>query len=154
MPRFKSFSGSDTKPSIGVYSYPTKGLSGVTAQFEFDVSGFRDPAGQKQFKGRTKLSEAGSLVPLNGVDSEVYEWVAKDPRIPAIIGDCRILAEDQIRPKADGKALSVWLSLSFKDYHGIWIAPAVAELVANALSDDGFNIVVHHFCEKTVAPAK
>ena len=125
------------RPNIGIYSgTETKHPVG---QFEFDVSKFRDPAGQVQFRLQ-ELKEAG----INGTTPEVRDWVAKDRRVPIIISECRLLAEDLISPKTDGKPISAWLSFSFVDTHGKWIAPAVAELVANHLSDAGFNILVHH----------
>ena len=125
------------RPNIGVYS-GTENKHPI-GQFKFNVSTFRDPAGQVQFKQKDS-NEAG----LNGTVPEVRDWVAKDRRVPIIVKECRLLAEDLIAPQADGKAVSAWLSFSFVDYHGRWIAPAIAELVANHLSEAGFNVLVHH----------
>ena len=139
MPRVK-FSTSGVRPEIGIFSYgSSKEASEASGQFEFDVSSFRDPGGQKQFAG------------TNGLYPDVRDWVGTDRRVPIIIRDCLLLADDIIRPKPQAnsnvpKALSVWLSFSFKDFHGTWIAPAVAELVANSLSEAGFNVAVHHKC--------
>ena len=139
MPRVK-FSTSGVRPEIGIFSYgSSKEASETSGQFEFDVSSLRDPSGQKQFNG------------FNGVYPNVRDWVGTDRRVPIIIRDCLLLADDLIKPKPQGdskvpKAMSVWLSFSFKDFHGKWIAPAVAELVAERLSKEGFNVAVHHKC--------
>lgn len=133
MPRSKSFIDEHIKPNIGVYSYPKDGHKTVTTgQFEFDVSTFRDPSGQKTFAG------------LNGLDKYVIEWVGQDRRVAVLIRDCKLLAEDLVRPKLDGKSICEWFSIAFKDHHGKWIAPAIAEIVADALSNDGFNVAVYH----------
>lgn len=134
MPRATSVNDPNFKPQIGIYSYASTAQKSLAGQFEFDVSQFRDPAGQKQFLGRD----------ICGVDAEVRDWVGQDRRVPVLVKECRLLAEDLIRPKQNEKAPCQWLSISFKDRHGKWIAPAVAELVANALSDDGFTITVYH----------
>jgi hypothetical protein len=105
------------------------------AQFEFDVSTFRDPVGQKQFNRAV------------GTCPDVRDWVAQDRRVPGVVNVCRLLAEDLCRPHPKGtgtEVISGWLSISFKDHHGKWIAPAVAELVANQLDKDGFNVIVLH----------
>lgn len=149
MPRATSVNDPNFKPQIGIYSYASTAQKSLAGQFEFDVSQFRDPQGQKQFFGRD----------ICGIDAEVRDWVGQDRRVPVLIKECRLLAEDLIRPKQTGvtngvtqeKAPCQWLSISFKDFHGKWIAPAVAELVANALSDDGFTITVYHSGTKQAA---
>ena len=148
MPRATSVNDPNFKPQIWIYSYATAAQKSMAGQFEFDVSQFRDPAGQKQFLGRD----------VCGIDAEVRDWVGQDRRVPALVKECRLLAEDLIRPKQTGitngvpqeKAPCQWLSISFRDHHGKWIAPAIAELVANALSDDGFTITVYHSSVKKV----
>lgn len=132
---------SEPKPQIGVYSYGSKGIKGeISAQFEFDVTQFRDPSGQKQFKG------------AKGSDPDVRDWVCQDRRLPAILDMCILLAEDLLKPRKHGgteEVISHWLSLAFKDHHGKWIAPAIAEAVANRLSDANYRVlVVHHDLQK------
>lgn len=124
------------KPQIGVYSYGygTK-QEAPQAQFEFDVSGFRDPVGQKQFNKAL------------GTFPDVRDWVCEDRRVPAILDTCQLLAEDLLKPRPKGnttEAMSVWVSFSFKDFHGKWISPAIAEAVANKLSETGYIVYVHH----------
>ena len=145
MPRCKSFSGAGESltPNVGVYSYPTKKSPNSAGQFEFDVSNFRDPAGQKQF----------SQAP-NGLAKEVVEWVRQDRRVPIIVKDCILLAEDLVRLRPDGRSTCGWLSFGFKDYHGKWIAPAVAEAVAESLSEAGFNVATHHSCNTVMGDKK
>ena len=131
----------DPRPQIGVYSWGSKTREKApSAQFEFDVSQFRDPAGQKQFSKAC------------GSDPDVRAWVCEDRRLPAVIDTCLLLAEDLLKPKKKGsgeEAISQWLSLAFRDYHGKWIAPAVAEAVANKLSDAGYIVmVIHHALPK------
>ena len=128
---------SEPRPEIGVYSYGSKGAKGeISAQFEFDVTRFRDPSGQQQFKG------------AKGSDPDVRDWVCQDRRLPAILDMCMLLAEDLLKPRKHGdreEVISQWLSFAFKDYHGKWIAPAIAEAVANKLSDSNYRVlVIHH----------
>ena len=128
-------------PDIGIYSYGSKSKSGKPkAQFEVDVSKFRDPQGQKQFSG------------MDGTNPLVRDWVKEDPRLETVVQQARILADDLIKSKPvnDGtktelKSVSSWLSISFADIHGKWASPAVAELVANALEADGYKVYVKHF---------
>lgn len=131
-----------SKANIGVYSFGTKNVSGQKrqfAQFEFDVSKLRDPQGQKQFSGS------------NGLDKKVQEWIKDDIRISGLVRECLLIADDLVKPKArvDGTKTEVtqvssWLSFSFKDFHGKWTAPAIAEIVANALSEAGYNVAIFH----------
>ena len=125
------------KPQIGVYSFGARFKEIPKAQFEFDVSKLRDPQGQKQFAGAA------------GWDPAVRDWVKADPRIAGIINDCRLWAEDLLKERPQGgtnpSAISCWTSFSFRDFHGKWAAPAVAELVADALSKDGWRVSVHHY---------
>ena len=138
MPR-TTWTDSANKPEIGVFSFGKNigDKSPLTVQFEFDVAALRDPAGQKQFVGS------------NGTFPLVIDWVGEDRRVPIIIKDCLLLADDLAKPKIKegssvAKPISQWLSFSFRDFHGKWIAPAVAEKVANALSDAGYVVAVHH----------
>lgn len=135
MPRLTSVADKSMRPQIGVYSFGTV-AQGSTGQFEYDVTQFRDPGGQKQFEG------------MNGTYPKVKQWMLQDRRVPIIIEDCLLLADDLVRAKQIDsnmtKSVSTWLSFAFKDFHGKWTAPAVAELVADALSDAGYVVVVYH----------
>ena len=129
----------DPKPVIGVYSFGAKGGKSPVTQFECDVTEWRDPAGQKQFKK------------VNGTHPDVRGWMKEDKRVQAVINHCLLLADDLVKPKSrevgettQVEALSGWLSFSFKDHHGKWAAPAVAELVARALSNAGYFVGVRH----------
>lgn len=136
--RVTGFNGENNqpRPQIGIYSFGLNTVKQPSAQFEFDVSKFRDPVGQKQFNRAL------------GTCPDVRDWVGQDKRVAGVIQMCQLLAEDLVRPhkKADGKeeAISGWLSISFKDHHGKWISPAIAELVANQLDADGFSVIVLH----------
>ena len=136
MPRV-AFSSKGDRPQIGIYSYGTSKQQDYTGQFEFDVSLLRDPAGQKQFLG------------FNGLYPQVRDWVGVDRRVPIIIRDCQLFADDMALPKPkEGQdkpaPISPYISFAFKDFHGKWIAPAVAELVADVLSKKGFRVAIHH----------
>lgn len=136
MPRVP-FNSKGERPQIGIYSYGTVVPQDFAGQFEFDVTTLRDPTGQQQFKG------------LNGLYPAVRDWVGSDRRVSIIIKDILLLADDMAKPKTkEGRAqpepISPYVSFAFKDYHGKWIAPAVAELVADILDKEGFRVAVHH----------
>lgn len=137
MPRATSFNDPILKIEIGIFSSMLKGKARV-GQYEFDVSTLRDPSGQVQF----------ALV--DGTFPQVRDWVKKDRRVPIIVKDCLLLSDDLMKPKKKNgeviKPLSVWLSFSFVDHHGKWAAPSVAEIVADALSEAGYVVAVHHAC--------
>lgn len=131
-----------SRASIGVYSFGTKNAPEPQrqfAQFEFDVSKLRDPQGQKQFSGS------------NGLDKRVQEWLKADTRISGLVLECLLIADDLVKfktkvdgPKTELAQASSWLSLSFKEHHGKWTAPAIAEVVAIALSEAGYNVAIFH----------
>lgn len=136
MPRIP-FNTKGERPQIGIYSYGNIQPQDFAGQFEFDVSTLRDPAGQQQFKG------------MNGLYPEVRDWVGSDRRVSIIIKDILLLSDDMAKPKAkEGKStpepISPYVSFSFKDHHGKWISPAIAELVADVLIKEGFRVAVHH----------
>ena len=119
-------------PQVGVYSYASSGADPKT-QFVFNVGRFRDPQGQVQFAGK------------NGTDPTVQDWILSDNRVKAVVRDCQILAMDLLKPHPPSdKPRTEWVSFSFFDHHGKWIAPAVAELVAKDLTSKGFKVAVHH----------
>lgn len=133
MPRLSSHQDPQLKPNIGIYSFGPATNGQVNGQFEFDVTYFRDPQGQKQFQGK------------DGLDKDVIAWIRADRRIPILIKECSLLADDLLSPKGeDKKKISTWVSFCFRDPHGKWISPAVAEIIADTLSDAGFNVIVSH----------
>src|SRR3990167_5418139 len=110
MPRITVTSKAEApKATVGIYSYGIKGSVQPKAQFDFDLTKFRDPSGQKQFSG------------VLGTHVSVKEWMKDDERIAALIADCKLIADDLIKPKMrDGKAMaaqSAWLSFAFHDFH-------------------------------------
>ena len=123
------------KPTIGVYSSDTTNKN-TAGQFEYDVTSFRDPAGQKQFVG------------LNGTHPTVRDWMKLDHRVNVIVQECMLLADDLVKEKkADDKVtppVCNWLTFTFKDFHGKWAGPAIAEIVTDALSDAGYMVVTYH----------
>ena len=127
---------SPTYPVVGLYSFGTRTGHDPMSQFEFDVSKLRDPAGQKQFS----IS--------NGMDTAVHAWLAQDDRVGQIVWICRLLASDMLAKRMfmdrEVAPASTWVSFSFKDYHGKFISPAVACIVAEALKADGFPPMVYH----------
>ena len=135
----------DPKPVVGVYSFGSKVSTGrPQAQYEFDITTMRDPSGQKQF---VKESDGRSEL--------VRKWIGEDDRVPGIISFCRMLADDLVKPKTRTtenatrvEPVSQWLSIAFYDFHGKWAAPAIAEIVADALSDDGYTVAVKHYALK------
>ena len=143
-PRISTVTGPE-KPQIGIFSFGPKSSTKPKAQFEIDCSKLRDPQGQKQFVG------------LYGWDPQVVEWVKADPRIPGIIDNYRLLAEDlltwRLKESSNNQSgpISSWLSISFKDTSGKWAAAAVAELVADALIADGWGVMVGHAERKGAA---
>ena len=128
------------RPTIGVYSMGSvNGSDRQFSQFQFDVNKLRDPCGQKQFYGMT------------GRNVEVQTWLKVDERVAAITRECLLLADDLVKPKPreDGtrtevRPASTWLSFAFRDFHGKWIAPAMAEIVAHELSDAGYTVALFH----------
>ena len=123
----------ENNPQVGVYSFSTREGRMPNAQMEFDCSKLRDPQGQRQFSGYT------------GDGEQVRKWVAKDPRVDAIIQSCRMVAADLLTIQTGHSAARTdWVSFSFKDPQGKWISPAVAELVAEALSEDGWKVATEH----------
>jgi hypothetical protein len=121
----------DDTPQVGVYSTKKNKSALAIAQVEFDLSTFRNPMGEKKFKD----------LPQKGLDKAVMEWMKRDPRINIIMKDCMILARDKF---STGNDSLPWLSFLFCDDHGLWTAAAVAELVADDLSDAGFRVSTHH----------
>lgn len=113
---------------ILIYSMKTSSTK-FLPQFSFDVGKFRDPIGNKKLTNMF----------YDGVHIAVRDWVKEDPKIPGLLDQCLLIANDRI---THGEVK--FLSLAFRDYHGKWISRAVAELVATHLSSAGYSVGVIH----------
>lgn len=122
---------------IGIYSFGrltnTKDRMPVSAQYFIDVSGLRDPSSNRGFR---KLYDDGRA-------EDIQNYVKDDPRIDAIFDAVRMIAHLNLRSPqtADLK----WLSIAFRDHHGRWTAPAVAEIIGDRLSNVGYKVSVWHY---------
>lgn len=127
------------KPDIGIFSFGEQDRVKPKSQYEFNVANLRDPQGQVQFKG------------LAGNDPAIVKWIAEDPRVAGIVSNCLLLAEDLLSKRVKGdqstgtkvESISSYVSISFRDHHGKWIAPAIAEIVANKLAET-WDVAVKH----------
>lgn len=113
------------KSAITVHSY--RGGNGPLIRWSCDVSNFRDPIGQKQFKH------------LNGKNEQVREFVAKDPRVKLVIEEFCALAHVVIK-----EANEPYVSFGVYDRHGLYIAPAIVEMLVEALRAEGFQVYTQH----------
>lgn len=130
MPRVMS-----PQAQIGVYTYGLKGDASTVpnAQYVIDVAGIRDPSSNRGYRLKYK----------NGTAKEILDYVAEDPRVAAIIHNVKLIAHSELR---SGAARSPgWLSFALRDHHGIWIAPAVGELVTDALDRLGYAVALYHY---------
>lgn len=112
--------------SITVHSYRNNGYAPLI-RWTCDASNFRDPIGQKQFKY------------LNGKSESVRDFVAKDPRVKVVIEEFCALAHVVIK-----EANERYVSFGVSDRHGLYIAPAIVEMLADALRTEGFQVYVQH----------
>lgn len=109
---------------VGIYSAKIGAIPNST--YIIDVSNFRDPMGQKEFRK------------LDGRDEKVKEWINSDRRVPALID-----AVAQVAIDAAKNAGVNYLSICLYDHHGKWIAPALAEIVADKLAEH-VDVAVRH----------
>jgi hypothetical protein len=120
------------KAELGIYTFGKDSPNRPgSVQYIIDCAGLRDPG------------SSGSLrkTYTDGRPGEVQQYVNEDPRVRAIIETIRTIAFMHLRSQgADGK----WLSFGLQDHHGKWIAPAVGELAADALSNAGYGVSLHH----------
>lgn len=89
----------------------------------------RDPIGQKNLTNKYG----------DGRAAEVREWMEEDERVDVIVDELVGLAFAHIK-----HARESFMSVAFVDQHGKWIAPAVAEILANAMEVAGFSVHVRH----------
>ena len=112
---------------IWIYSFNAH-VKSPLPHYEFNLDSFRDPMGNKNLISRCK----------DGTNQLVKDWIKLDPRFSTILNQCIIITKDLERSELK------WLSLGFRDYHGIWKSCAVAELVGDELSSLGYNVGVSH----------
>lgn len=123
-----------SQAEIGLYTWGKK-VSKTTvplASYVIDVSGFRDPMSNRGFR---------KLYP-DGRCGEVQKYVKEDPRYPAISDSVRMIAEMHLRGEGSD---SKWVSIGIMDYHGLWIAPPIGELLADELDRAGFRVSLYHY---------
>lgn len=116
---------------LALYSAGLKTSPQPNSNYIINVADLRDPYSNRGFKFRHE----------DGRALEVQQFVEEDPRIDAIRQQVAILAHLNFR----SGVTSPWMSITFRDHHGIWIAPAVTELMADSLSNLGYAVSVHHF---------
>jgi RNase adaptor protein for sRNA GlmZ degradation len=97
----------------------------------FDVSTLSDPQGQNNLRA------------LNGTAIKIRDWLKKTDKCKQLLHTLELTIVDVESPKAFTKG---WVSLGLFDYHGIWIAPAVAELLTEQLDTKypSFGYVISH----------
>lgn len=110
--------------NIGIFSL--NHLAPLYQMYEFDLNQFRNPQAKPDFRT------------LYGTDPKVVEYLKGDPRLPAILDTCHLLAVDSKHRNRD------YISFGFRDYHGRWISTGVAHIVGIYLSDLGFRIHISH----------
>lgn len=117
---------------IGLYSFGRlQGNSPSSLRYSINCSNLRDPQGHKNL---TKLYGDGRA-------PEIMKWIKDgDDRVPAIIETVILAAELAI----DG-AGETYVTIGLWDHQGRWIAPAITELVADALDAKDFRVHVKHY---------
>lgn len=130
MPRVQA-----TLAKVGLYSLPY--TANPFQAYLVDLSAFRDPMGQPDLRL------------LDGRDARVREWIKDDPRYIPLLHEVRCLVADVI-----GSQKKAWMSIAFRDHHGKWISPAVAELIGDELDKLGYDVSVTHVALPTDHPPK
>lgn len=117
-----------TDPQCEIAIYTNKKAIGSRSKYQFDASVLRDPTGNKDLR-RYK----------DGRAKEVQAWMKADPRVEIMIWTILGLAFSHLRSLKEN-----FMSVGIEDHHGIWAAPALAELVADRLDEAGFKVSVTH----------
>lgn len=125
MPRTSTAGSAD----ISIYTAKSSRMGNIVAQYRSDLTHFRDPIGQSYLRKEC----------VDGRDPAVREWISLDPRVDALIHAALMISHDIFKNQK-----GVWASFGFTDHHGRWIAPAVGEIVGNALSEVGYKVCVNH----------
>lgn len=119
-----------TTADVCIYTYGKGGEMGPHEKYVFDCTNFRDPGGQADFRHGYK----------NGLPYNVQKWIMEDPKVPSLAAEINFLAHLHIKSMKE-----TWISVGLIDTHGVWISPAVGEVVANFLVEKGWKVsVVHH----------
>lgn len=97
-------------------------------RYTFKIEGVRDPMGQKQFNGIK-----------DGRHPTIRGWMLQDETVKGLVHEVRNLVFSHIVGNKEAM-----VSVLFQDYHGTWMAPAIAELAADACEVAGLDVVVYH----------
>jgi RNase adaptor protein for sRNA GlmZ degradation len=76
---------------------------------------------------------------MDGRDTAVMNFVEQDKRIPVLVNEMLSLAHAHVTAAQEHH-----ITIGLEDRHGRWIAPAVGELVAEALDAAGFKVSITH----------
>lgn len=123
-----------TNAEVGLYTWGTKIVRQYhpSVNYAINVAGLRDPSSNRGFNKKY----------ADGRPAEVCEFVKEDSRYEAISDTIQMLTHMHLRGEGRDNR---WLSIGVVDFHGKWIAPAVAELVANELSQAGYRVSLFHY---------
>lgn len=114
---------------IGLYACGS--ADRVGAMYEFNCFNFRDPMSRDDLRK------------LTGKDSEVQSFIAKDPKIPALLDHASLLIYDMIKVHKNP-----FISLLFRDHHGKWIARGIVELLIISLQEEDYHYHVLDYANK------
>lgn len=98
-------------------------------ELDVSVSNFRDPLGHKTLTSQYK----------DGRAMAVRDWIKVDPRVQGLSDSIKLYVYDKIIHGKQDK-----LVIGFRDHHGKWVSPAVAEIVGDMLDGLGFSVGVWH----------
>lgn len=115
---------------VAIYSWGLKGTQGLVPnpKYLINVAEWRNPQCHPDIiKGR-----------INGTDPAIIRWIEEDERIGVASREIYRLAEMHLRGMRES-----YISVGVVDYHGIWTAPAVAEIIARDI-EDHFKVGVQH----------
>lgn len=115
---------------ISLYTYGKISEHQPGANYVIDVFGLRDPMSNRGFNKTFK----------DGRPKVVQDYVKEDSRVPAILDQVKLLAHLHITAGTEK-----WISLAFRDHHGLWIAPAIGEIAADMLDNLGYRVSLYHF---------
>jgi RNase adaptor protein for sRNA GlmZ degradation len=118
-----------SKPRMILYTYSLKDpYTSNGINYEIDVSQFRDPLGNK----------ALTTAHTDGRHKNVQAWVAEDPRFDAVLDSVLSMADDA------NTTNMTHLCIGFADHHGKWAAVALAELAAQYLRKESYDVAIYH----------
>lgn len=121
-----------SKAAVIVYALASKaGSLLVIPRYLTEIDSFSDPMGQAEFRK------------IDGRNPKIQTWIQKDAKVKALVESYVGLVKDHITHNKE-----FFVSLAIRDYHGRWRSAAVAELVADAIDEAGFDVFVSHRWEK------